>query len=235
MSTIGFSETLIGNMALTRIGSTQIIQSFDDGSNEADQLSLWYPIDRDAELTDWPWPFAHKYIALDQVSTQGIPANPEWLYSYRYPSDCLSVRRIVQGTIVTNAQITPPLTTIPNSTLQNNLIPYRQDGDPCPWPFEIGGDSTARLLYTDAQNAWIRYTYQVDDPTQFSPDFVDMLAWRLAKDLYGLARDGSRRDYCEKMYERTKQLARARALNEGQNSQPFIEYNSESIRARQWG
>lgn len=235
MTTINISETLISNLALTRIGSTQIVQSIDpavDDSNEAKQLSIWYPLDRDAELTDWPWPFASKYVALNQVSTTGIPANPEWVYSYRYPADCLNVRRIVQGTIVTNAQTTPPPTTVPNSQAFISLAAFRQDGDAYPYPFEIGSDETGRLLYTDCPVAWIRYTRQVEDPLLFSPDFVDLLAWRIARDLYGLSRDDKRRDYCEQQYRHVKQMVRARMLNEGQNDQPEITYNSESIRFR---
>lgn len=235
MADFGIADTVIANMALTRIGSTQIIQSLDttiDTSNEAQQCALWYFLDRDAELTDWPWPFASKYIALNQVSTTGIPANPEYIYSYRYPSDCLNVRRIVCGQVVTNAQVTPPLTTAPSSQVFQNLVPYRQDGDPYPWPFEVGSDTTGKLIYTDAPTAWIRYTRLVTDAAIFSRDFVDMLAWRVAMDLYGLARSDERRSACEKMYERTKLLARARALNESQNSQPLIQYNAESLRAR---
>jgi hypothetical protein len=222
-------------MALTRIGSTQIIQSLDpavDQSNEAAQLSLWYFADRDAELGDWPWPFANKYIALNQVSTTGIPANPEWIYSYRYPSDCLTVRRMVTGTVVTNAQITPPATTAPNQQGFNNLIPFRQDGDPYPYPFDTGSDDTGQLIFTDCPNAWIQYTFQQQDPTQFSRSFADMLAWRVAADCYGLCRDDKRRDYCRQMYEKTKISARANAMNEGQWDNPFVTYNSESIRSR---
>lgn len=234
MTSFGIADVIVANMALTRIGSTQIIQSLDvtiDRSNEAAQLALWYFADRDAELTDWPWPFATKYAALNQVSTQGVPANPEWIYSYRYPADCLSVRRIVCGQVVTNAQPVVPLTTLPGQTFQN-LVPLRQDGDAYPWPFEIGSDDTGRLVYTDAQTAWIRYTRQVEDAALFSRDFADMLAWRVAMDLYGLARSDERRAACEKMYERTKMLARSRALNEAQADNPFVTWNSESLRAR---
>lgn len=232
MPAVGMSDILIANMALNRIGSTQSIQAFTDQTNEAQQLNIWYFQDRDAELTDWPWNFAYKYVALNLVSTIGIPANPEWLYSYRMPADCLSVRRIVCGQVVTNAQASPPLTTAPNSYQYNNLVRFRQDGDPLPQPFEEGVDETGRLIYTDAPYAWIRYTFLQENASLYPRDFADMLAWRVAKDLYGLARADARRDYCEKMYEKTKQMARARDLNDSQNDQPFVDYNSESIRAR---
>lgn len=234
MTAVGLSDVIIANQALSRIGAAQFITSFSDNSPQAQQLALWYFADRDAELTDWPWPFAHKYAALNQVSTTGIPANPEWLYSYRYPSDCLAVRRIVQGTVVTNATALPPgtaVTTYPSWSLAS----YRQDGDPDPYPFEISSDATGRLLLTDCPNAWIRYTYQVQDPTLFSPSFADMLAWRVASDLYTLSKNEERRKYCMQMYEHTKITARAQALNESQNDQPQVDYNSEFVRGRYIG
>lgn len=232
MTAVNLSDTFIANMALMRIGSGQIIQSFTDGSAEAQQLSVWYFANRDAVLTDWPWPFASKYTALTQVSTTGIPPNPEWLYSYRYPADCLSVRRIVNGAIVTNSATTVPATTVPNTTAYSSLAFTRADGNPLPYPFEIGSDTIGRLVYTDAPTAWIKYTYDVQDATLYSPDFADLLAWRVALDLYALSRSDHDRQVCIREHERAMNRTRARFANESQNDQPQIAYNAESVRAR---
>lgn len=232
MTSVQISDVTIANQALNRIGAAQTITSFSDNSVAAQLLSNWYFSDRDNELTDFPYPFANKWAALNQVSTTGIPACPEWIYSYRYPSDCLNIRRLVQGSIVTNATAIPPVTTVPAIGVYGSLVYTRQDGNAYPYPFELAGDTVGRLLLTDCPFAWARYTYACQDPTQFSPDFADMLAWRVAADLYPLSRDDKRRDYCEKMYERTKLRARARALNESQDDKPFVTYNSEAVRGR---
>jgi len=235
------SDVQIANMALMRIGVTQTLVAaaggqFTDQSATAQTMNIWYWQDRDSELTEYPWPWASKYQALAQVSLQGIPANPEWGVSYRYPTDCLAVRRIVNGCIVTNAVPIPPQT-----TANPPVIPWvsawnRADGDPLPFPFEIGSDAIGRLIYTNAPSAWIKYTYAVSDPTQYANDFADLLAWRVAVDVgYAMARDDKRRELCLKMYEQRKMEVRSRFMNEDQNSQPFIEYNSETIRARQIG
>ena len=233
MTAVNLSDTYIANMALSRVGSSQIIQNFTDGSNEANQLALWYFADRDSLLTEFPWPFASKYFALSQVSVTGQPANPEWLYSYRYPADCLSVRRIVDGTIVTNAASSGiPATTVSSANQFTNLAWTRQDGNYQPWAFEIGGDVIGRLVYTDCPNAWIKYTYGVQDATQFSPDFADLLGWRVATDLYAFTRSDKLRETIMRKYEMVYGSVRSRFLNEGQNDQPRIDYNSETLRAR---
>lgn len=235
------SDVQIANMALMRVGVTQTLVSaaggqFTDQSATAQIMNVWYWQDRDAELTEYPWPWASKYVPLAQVSAQQIPANPEWGVSYRYPTDCLAVRRIVCGRVVTNAVPVPPQTTANPPVVPFVPAYYRADGDAYPWPFEIGSDVLGRLVYTNAANAWIKYTYGVTDPTQYASDFADLLAWRVAVDVgFALARDDKRRDLCIKMYEQRKMEVRSRFMNEDQNSQPFIDYNSETIRARQIG
>lgn len=232
------NDVLIANQALSRIGVTQTVTGFSggvftDNSPAAQALNTWYLADRDAELTDWPWPWASKYIALSQVSITGIPTNPEWDYAYRYPADCLSVRRIVSGYVVTNALANPPpATTNPAAIVSAPLVAFRPDGDASPWPFEIGSDAIGKLVYTDSPSAWIKYTYSVTDASQWSADFADLLAWRIAKDLYGMSRDDKRREYAEQMYEKMRVRTQCRFANEAQNSQPFVDYNSETIRAR---
>ena len=85
-----------------------------------------------------------------------IESNPsdEWLYSYRYPSDCISLRRIVS--------------TARRDTLQTRL------------PFKILKDSVSKIIYTDQENAQVEYTEMVTDPKFFSPEFVIALSFKLA-------------------------------------------------------
>ncbi len=238
MTTVQLSDLSISNMALNRIGSSQNVSSLTGApkSNEMAQLQFWYYFCRDAELTDWPYPFAMLYVALNQVGgptpTVGVPATPEWIYSYRYPSDCLAVRRIVCGNIVAPPPIIPPMTGIPSNAGYQSLAFARQDGDANPWPFEDGVDNVGRLIYTDAPNAWIRYTTQQQNAAVFSYDFANLLAFRVAVELYALCRDAKRREENIKLYEFWKAKARGQMLNSQQNSQPQVDYNSEFVRGR---
>ncbi len=223
------SPVQLVNMALARIGSSQLITAFDGSSNAATQGALWYPIVRDALLRDFQWPWATTYAALDRISDPATgPVNSEWLYSYRYPTDCLFIRRL----------LLPPSTTPAialTSQGQTFVAPvqWRQDADPYPVPFEVGQDTAARLIYTDLTSAWIKYTVAVTDTTAFAPDFSDVLVWRLAAELaYSLAISDQRREMAQKMYLDVLARARANALNEQQRDNPYVTWNSEFIRGR---
>src|SRR5690606_25121463 len=83
----------IVNRALARIGSSKQIANVEtENSREAISARLVFDDERDYVLRDFPWPFATAYRTLALVSEA---PNGDWGYAYRYPSDCLYVRRIV--------------------------------------------------------------------------------------------------------------------------------------------
>ncbi len=238
MTTVQISDLSIANMALNLIGSSQNVQSLTPPfkTNEAQQLAYWYFFCRDAELTDWPYPFATVYAQLNQVAgptpTSSLPANPEWLYAYRTPPDCLAIRRLVLGNLLIPPPIVPPMTGVPSQVGQGCLVFARQDGDPTPQPYEEAVDGVGKLILTDAPNACIRYTTQQQNAAVFNYPFAQTLAHRTAIMLYPLTRDEKRRQENERMYEHWKTIARAKQLNDTQNDQPFVDYNSEFFRGR---
>ncbi len=237
------AEAGICNQALSRAGSTQSITSLNpsDTSVEADQCRIWYPALRDASLADFQYPWAESYLNLAQVAgpeIDGEVANAQWARSYRYPPDCLKIRRLVA---------TPPTAgaVIPQTT--GNVAQYaignepwkRPEGQPYPISYGIGHDDTGRLIETDfwgqGYGLTAVYTAKVEDPTQFSADFADMLAWRLAVDLaFALGFSDSRRQQAERMYQETVRKQRATQFNEMQGDIPWLNRQSEVIRAR-WG
>lgn len=240
MTTNQLSEVGCCNLALSRIGSTQQITSFNDGSNEAAQASLWYPQVRDSLLNDFPWPWTEAYVPLVEVAgpeTTEQRANAVWYRSYRYPSDCLKMRRIVR---------TPyPITTSPPQTTGTVAINYacnqawrRAVGDAYPVSYALSNDATGRLIVSDQygpNGLTAVYTQGVTDPTQFSADFVDLLVWRLAVEFaMGLAFSDAKRQWAEKMYLSVKNAARAATMNETQSDIPFVTWQSQMVRAR-WG
>lgn len=221
----------IANLALIRIGYPQQLNSFNDGSEAAALLSKWYYNLRDMLLRDFPWPWAKASAVLAQVSTAGQMATPEWLYSYRYPTDCLWLRRLFANPQAIG--IVPPLTTIPNQQSYTPQPWLRADGDPTPPAFDIAADTAGKLILTDMPNAVAIYTRSVTDPTQFPQDFVSLLAWRVATDMaYALAISDARRKEAFDAYQFEMNKAKANALNEQQSDTPTMEYQSPTVQAR---
>ncbi len=81
------SEVSIGNMALTQLKANPIID-LNDESDAAYQVSLWYPIARDAVLEDSDWTFAIK-----RATATPLVEAPVFGYGKRFvlPADCIRV------------------------------------------------------------------------------------------------------------------------------------------------
>lgn len=148
------SEVAICNMALGALGVTQQISALDEDSTEAANCTLYYEHVRDYVLRAMPWDFAKKYASAQLVEEADSQAwSYEWSYSYRYPSDCLFLRRIEDG----GGGLTTP-----------------------PPPFSLGYDSSGKLVFTNVDDAIFVYTSKITDTTLFDPMFVDALCMRLA-------------------------------------------------------
>lgn len=85
-------------------------------------------------------------------------AGGDWLYAYRWPTDCLFVRRVVP----------------PGSVGSGRLF----NADPP--PHRIGRDVNGLLIYTNVPEAVIEYT-MIDCDHLWADDlFIDALTWKLA-------------------------------------------------------
>jgi len=194
------TSATICNIALGHIGVTRLISALTQTTTEAVQCNLYFETARDAVLADYAWPFATAYTALGLVAEE---PSDDWLYSYRYPSDCIRVRRIVTG--MGRLDTNPPA-------------------------FSIGQDAQGRLIYTDQPDATIEYTVRVSDPGRFDSLFSEAMSWRMAAFLApSLGRVQGAQNTALQMYERTLAQARSTAANEAQAApQP----ESEFVRAR---
>ncbi|MDB6107835.1 MAG: hypothetical protein JWO52_7834 [Gammaproteobacteria bacterium] len=86
------AEVDISNMALSNLGISIGIQSFNDKTAEAKACAFWYPKARDQLLKSAPWNFAYlaQSLASDGSNVAGtLFAYPGWRYAYQYPNDCL--------------------------------------------------------------------------------------------------------------------------------------------------
>jgi hypothetical protein len=189
----------ICNLALQRIGITQAIASLDARSEEGRACSRVYELMRDAALYDFPWPFARREVALGLVEEAPTVA---WGYSYRYPVDCLRLRRLVDG---------------------------GDEDTPGP-PYDLGADDTGTLILTDQGEASAIYTAKLTDPARFSPAFADALAWRIASEIaMPLAETQAMKQRADDGYVLALSKAQASAMNE---VQPRTDRKPSWIQAR---
>jgi len=148
------SRTEIANMALGHIGVGKKIANIDtetERSQEATACRQFYDIALAATLRDFAWPFATRIEELGLVEED---PNSEWSYSYRYPTNCVEMRRILSGT--------------------------RTDTHQSRVPFRIIHDASGKLILTDQENAEAEYTILASDPLQYPPDFILAFSYRLA-------------------------------------------------------
>lgn len=149
-----YTKTKISNLALSHLGSTKTIANFEtEQSAEARVCREYFDTCVEEVLQGFPWPFASKIAALALTSgTQ--PPSTEWRYAYKYPVDCLDIRRILSG--------------------------VRNDSKDSEVKYRIFGDNTGREIHTDKEDAEVEYTVRITDPARFSADFVMAVSFLLA-------------------------------------------------------
>lgn len=69
------SDVAVANRALTKLGSTRVISSFDDGTREARLVALVYYDMRDSLLREHTWRFAKKRVQLASSTDEPIFTN----------------------------------------------------------------------------------------------------------------------------------------------------------------
>ncbi|UEH06671.1 hypothetical protein [Pseudomonas sp. HN8-3] len=197
------SDVEICNMALSRVAHTQPIVSFTEKSKAAELCRVFYAPLRELVLQAFPWPFAESVVALASL---GSPA-PGWAFRYRYPANCLKVRGIVQPGFR-------------RSLTSDMEIPYG-----------VGYDAGGRVIHTDQPEAACRFTFKVEDSTFFDPQFVDVLAWRLAMDLaLPLSSKPDLQQFAAQQYQMALTLAEGTAFEESQDD-PEPESEFITVRA----
>lgn len=198
------SSTEIANIALSDLGSGKEIAVLEtEKSTEASVMRRFYDLALDTTLRDFPWSFANQYATLALVEED---PNDEWNYSYRYPTDCLKLKKILSGT--------------------------RNESPKDRVPYEISRDTQGLLILTDMADAQIKYTKRVTDPSRFPADFTLAFAHRLAA--YAAPRicgedPFKMGDKAIRLYMFEIATAKASSLNEQQDE---VNPDAESIQAR---
>lgn len=147
------SSTDLCNMALRHVAVSQELQDVTaDKTKAAQACRRFYDQVIGEVLRAFPWPFATTTVDLSQVATQ---PTSEWLFSYRYPADCVFARRILNGV----SRIEQPETRI---------------------RFVLQRDASGRLILTDQPSAQLEYTQRVSAVEEFDDSFVQAASFLLA-------------------------------------------------------
>jgi hypothetical protein len=154
------SEVDICNAALSHLGDSANITSISppEGSVQAEHCARYYPMARDAMLEMHDWSFATRRVVLAlQTIPPSVPAT-SWHYAYAMPA---GVAKLISV-----------------------LAPEAADNTGAAFEVENLPDGTP-VIYSNTENAVLRYVARVTDPTRFSSLFTDALGWLLASYLAG--------------------------------------------------
>ena len=157
------------NMALGLIGNKAKVTAISpvDGSAESTHCARYYPIALRSLLEMHNWSFAQRKIELTVVNADPDDTDdPAWCYRYQIPDDWVKTISILA-----------------DEAEDNYLIAGVKQPQDC--EIKYSETDEEQRLYTDTEDAWLRYTFYEDDPNQWSQLFIQALAWHLAAMLAG--------------------------------------------------
>jgi len=150
------TKTSIVNMALVHLGTAKTIANIEtEKSTEATVARTVFDTVFEDFLRAHNWGFARKYAFLGLVS-EDTSDSALWNYSYRYPTGCIIIRRIMPD---------------PALLLYPHTIEY---------PYEISTDDQGKLLLTNVVDVRVEYTSTVDDINRIPADAQIALSYYLA-------------------------------------------------------
>ncbi len=149
------SKIDIWNLALSNIGHKANIADPDEATAEANHCRRFYPIALGITLERFAWGFATRRVALAEVTN---PVN-HWMFAYALPNLCVAPRAVL----------------LPEST---------DDSQEQDFAIESAEDGSG-ILYTNVENAVLKYTTLVEDTTRYPYLFVTALSYDLAAMLAG--------------------------------------------------
>lgn len=174
----------ICNLALGHIGDEANVSAIDppDGSAQAVHCSRFYPIARDSllEMHDWNFASTRIELALLEVTLS------QWAYAYAAPNNMIAARKVLDAAAPDDWSygLPAPFAPMPLS-FGFDAPPEQGVYTPRRYVVETIQETGAKVIYTNQQNALLLFTRQVDDPTKFSPLFVQVLSFLLASYLAG--------------------------------------------------
>lgn len=199
------SRPEIANISLSHLGIGNEITSIEtDRSNEAAAVRRFYQLALETTFRDGKWPFANVIEDLGLIEED---PNEEWAYSYRHPSNCAKIIKILSG--------------------------FRNDTHQSRVPLKISKDTSGRIILTDKEDAQIEFTQIVDDPQFYTADFILAFSLKLSYMIIprlSIGDPNGLRSIIERQYLAALSTAEKNAGNE---EQPEVLPEAELIRGRE--
>lgn len=182
----------ICNIALSNLGTSIEIQDINERTKEAKALKKFYGVALAACCRDFTWPFTKQFVQLQLVEN-----NPttEWLYSYRYPNNCILFKRILHPGM--------------RDDTYDGRVPYIQSSD-----------NSGKLIFCDLPEAQAEIAVVPTNESFFPPDFIMAFSYRLAFYIAPLTTGGNAftglKNDMMNAYMNELSIARRNAANETQ-------------------
>ena len=204
------SEVSICNLALANLGDEATVTSIDpaEGSAQAEHCARYYPIARNTVLEQHPWGCATTRESL--VELENVDPPDSWGYAYAYPNGCLR----------------PLVLLLPGATDDD-------DGK----EFVVEETSAGvRVIYTNVEDAELRYIFLQDDTTRFSALMVNAIARLLSSYLAGpliKGSEGMKISQAQMEWYMKVDLPAAKAADgNGRKKDQYSKFTPDSITAR---
>lgn len=151
------TEISICRLALSHLRSNNadVVSITDPNTLEEEYCQTYYPLARDFVLSSHDWGFATRHEPLALKGT----APSGWLYQYGVPAKYLKAQSV-----------------------------YPKGSGDLPQPYEEGSIADAGdevVIWTDTENAYLKFTAKVNSPSVYSPLFAMATSWMLAHMLAG--------------------------------------------------
>jgi hypothetical protein len=195
----------ICKLALGHVYNSAEVTSIDppDGTAEADHCASYYPIARDECLEGHTWSFATVRTYLAQLASN--PMEDIWAYAYQLP----------------NQMIRPLAILLPESTDDSQAKPFLQETLP----------DGSGVIYTNVEDAILKYIYRQEDPTKFTPLFTIGLSFKLGAYLAGpIAKDPKLKAGLEQIAQ--AKLVYAASFNKAQKVDLYRDFVPSHLAAR---
>lgn len=205
------SSTDIANLALGRIGIGQAIASLNDSATPARVCNRFFTHCRQEVLRAHPWGFASTTQSIAEVANQTFPG---WEFVYQYPTKALMIWAVADENGIRN------WSSYYSQWCCGVSAPLAAFSQRYPFKLSLKADNNARVILSDVEDAYAYFTYDVDTAGVYPPDFVSVLAWRLAMEISGpLKVDANMMVNARNEYLYWKSQAAAQDMNEQRDDQ----------------
>ena len=177
------TDVSICNAALAMIGLPVSISSLDDATVQGRACNAFYTQCLNTVLAEHAWSFATVTVLLNLLASP----NQLWAYAYQAPGDMVQALAVyendAQGDVTGTYASNYPLQGTMNG-YQAMLLPGLSNVTQQDFSIENDG-SGGSVIYTNQQNAMLKYVQYQKNASGFPPMFVETFTCMLASKLAG--------------------------------------------------